>query len=156
MKGTSIVVTSPPKGHFEEGIISGTPKPGQFMEIVPNVAPIGGCFTWRVSSKTTGNTRMVVILREDALQGKTYADAYVSGSRCFLYFPLVGEECNVLTAAEAGTGSADAFHIGDDLGISSTGFAVPNSSYTSTPWLVLEHIVQSPADTPTLVWSKRQ
>lgn len=154
-RGTRIVVGTPPRGVFEECTVSGTPKPGTIMEMVPGVAPIGGRFKYRASSVTAGTARMIVILCEDRLQGKTFNDAYVDGSRGFLYFPLPGEDINLLMSAQAGTGSADAFRIGDLIGISAAGLGNPNASYAATPFVVQEHIVETPAQTPTLVWTKR-
>ena len=155
MKGNDIILSSPPRGPVEEGIISGTPKPGTIMEIVPGTAPVNGRFTWRASTVTTGNARMVAILCADNLQGKLPTDAYVSGTRGRIYFPLIGEEVNVLFAPEPGTGSVSTVKIGDLLGINTSGLAVPNSSYPSTPFQSLEYITENPSQTATLVWCKR-
>lgn len=155
MRGNEIIVSAFPQGKFMEGTITDTSKPGTCMEIVPNSTMQGGRFQYRASSKTTGATREIIVLLPDPMQGGLPTAAYVANTRCFMYVPIVGEQMNVLTAAEPGTGSADAFHIGDLLGVNSSGLSVPNSAYTSTPWTVQEHIVQSPADTPTLVWVER-
>lgn len=154
MKGNDIVLSVPPRGVMEEGIVSGTPKPGTVMQIKAGTAPVNGRFTWEASSVTSGSPRMLALLLADPEQGKLPTDAYVSGTRCFLYFPLIGEEVNVLTAAEPGTGSADTFKIGDVLGVSNAGLAIPNSAYTFTPFTALEYLVQTPADTQTLLWVK--
>lgn len=156
MRGSEIIVTSEPKGQFEEGTVSGTPLPGMIAEIVPQSAQVrGGRYSWRASSVTTGSFRDVWVFREDNQQGKTATDAYVNGTACFLYAPLIGEDINVLLAAEPGTGSADAVKVGDLLGCDNSGHVVPNSAYTSTPFKVMEHLSESPAQTPTLIWCKR-
>ena len=46
MMGTNVIVVTSPNGRKIEGIISGTPKPGTWMQIKPSVAPINGRFTW--------------------------------------------------------------------------------------------------------------
>lgn len=113
MKGNEVVLASPPKGHFIEGIIDGTPLPGTIMQLKAATAPVGGRHTWEVYNQSADGVRgIIAVLREDHLQGKTVSDAYVSGSRGFLYCPIMGEELNVRVSA-AGTGTGDAVAIGD-------------------------------------------
>lgn len=105
MLGSSIILTSEPRGQFIEGFVYGTPKPGTCMQVKSGTAKSGGRFTYEVYTPgTDGEQREVLILLEDSLQGKTYADAYVSGERCFLYAPIAGEEFNMRLADVAGTG----------------------------------------------------
>jgi hypothetical protein len=161
MKGSTIQLTSPPRGVFDEGTIIDTSSPGTIMEVVPDSAisggdvPTGGRFSWRHSSATVGNPRQITVLLDDPLQGFLPTKAYVANTRCFLYTPVMGEDINILTAPEPGTGSVSSFHVGDLLGIDATGRAVPNSSYTSTPFTSMEHLTQSPNDTATLLWCRR-
>src|SRR4051812_27733305 len=104
-KGNEIIVTSNPKGMFLEGIVSGTPKPGTMMEIKPSAGYAANRFTWQVFQPgTDGKKRLCVVLLPDQLQGKLATDAYVDGTRCFLYCPIPGEEMNILLADVAGTG----------------------------------------------------
>lgn len=155
MRGNEIIVSAFPQGKFLEGIITDTSKPGTIMEIVPGCTLIGGRQSYRASSKTTGATREILVLLPDSMQGMLPTGAYVANTRGFLYAPIAGEQMNILTAAEPGTGSVDTFKVGDVLGINSSGLAVPNSAYTSTPFTVQEYLTQSPADTPTLLWCER-
>lgn len=155
MRGSEIIVSAHPQGKFLEGVITDASKPGTIMEIVPGFVLQGGRQGYRASTTTTGSSREILVLREDNLQGKTVNDAYVPNTRGFLYAPLAGEDINVLTASEPGTGSVDTFKVGALLGVNSSGFAVPNSSYTSTPFTSQEYLTQSPADTPTLLWVQR-
>lgn len=139
--GTEIVCQADPKGTFLEGIVSGTPKPGTWMEIVPGVAPVNGRYTWRARTAQHGVKRLNVILREDHLQGKTASDAYVSGTRCFLYVPQEGEELNALIQYQAGTGTSADDDIGERLEINYGGML--QGVVTSTndaPCILLENI----------------
>lgn len=116
----SIIISSQPKGTFLEGIVSGTPKPGTCMEIV-STARVNGRFTWQAQS-TDGSRKAVVVLLEDRLQGKLITDAYVTGTRCFLYAPAAGEEIHVLKEDISGTGSAlEDLSVGEYLKINANG-----------------------------------
>lgn len=156
MMGTKIVVTSP-NGRSLEGIISGTPKPGVWMQIKPSVAPINGRFTWEPAG-TSGNVgdgspRLLALLDIDAYQGKTYDDAYVSGTRCFLWCPLPGDEVNVRKADISGTGSTlEDLNIGEKmLIVDGTGFSSPSAvglvaSPVVYPMTTLETVTDQPAE----------
>src|SRR5262252_5965258 len=85
MKGTEIIVSAYPRGVREECVISGTPKPGTCLEIVPATLPINGRFTYRLVTRANGSKGPVVIAEKDRLQGKTELDAYVSGTQGFIY-----------------------------------------------------------------------
>lgn len=144
-KGTEVIVTSEPKGVFEECIISGTPKPGTCMEIVPATAPVGGRFTYRAITRADGAIGPICVLREDSLQGKTLDDAYVSGTRGFLYWPVAGEQLNMLINDVAGTG--DDYAIGDALMVEqTTGQLKDNSGGASAPFRCLEVVTDPAAD----------
>lgn len=115
MKGTKILLSAEPRGVFLEGPVSGTPKPGTVMQIKAATEPIGGAFTWEAfDAGADGDQRLIAVLLEDRLQGRTYADAYADGERGFLYIPIAGEEFNMLVAAP-GTGTSDSVAIGDLL-----------------------------------------
>jgi len=119
-KGNDIIVASTPRGKFIEGIVSGTPKPGTLMQIKAAVEPVGGRLTYEAYAPgTDGERRPILVLLADDLQGKLATDAYVTGTRCKLYAPIMGEEMNVLVSA-AGTGTGDSIAIGDLL-IGNTG-----------------------------------
>ena len=128
MKGNKIVVKSP-FGRDGEGLVSGTPKPGTLMQIKASVEPVGGKFTYEAYAPGVGDgaPRELIILTEDDYQGKTADDAYVSGTRCFLWFPLPGDELNVRKANISGTSSAtEDLNIGERLLIvDGTGFVSP-------------------------------
>lgn len=150
--GNKIVVTTPPKGVFNEGIVSGTPKPGTVMEIVAATEPQSGRHTWQVYQPgTDGEQRPVAVLVEQALLGGISTTEYADGDRCHLYFPLPGEELNVLAKNLGGTatGSGDSFAIGDMLILDSgTGKVIATTgSPESEPFQVLETVAEITEDT---------
>lgn len=149
-RGNEIVLSVDPKGHFTEGIVSGTPKPGTFMTIKQGVEPDGGGrLTYEVfdGGGTDGVRRGIYILREDNLQGKTKDTAYADGDRCFLYKPLPGDELNVLVKNISGT--SDSFAIGDQLIIDdATGKAIATTgSVENEPLEVMETVAAITEDT---------
>lgn len=158
-KGRSIIVSSNPKGFFQEGIISGTPKPGTCMEKVPATTTVGGRFTYRAVTRADGAIGPIIILTEDDLQGKlgvsasaaytggppAPGDAYVSGTRGFLYYPQAGEDFNMIVASVAGT--ADDVAIGDLFGVEQTsGKLKANNSFAATPFEANEVVTDPTAD----------
>lgn len=149
-KGTEIVLAGEPQGVFLEGIISGTPKPGTIMQIKAATTPVAGRFTYEARSTTAGSKGLIAVLLKDSLQGKTETDAYVSGTRGFLYCPLMGEDLNCLVGDVAGT--ADDVAIGDLFGVNNDGTLKANSSYTSAPFAALEVVTDPTA--AYLLWVK--
>lgn len=139
MKGNEIILSNDPRGRFLEGIVSGTPKPGTIMQLQAGTEPVGGRHTWEVFNQASdGTVALIAVLLPDALQGKLATDAYVSGTRCFLYCPVAGEELNVLVA-HAGTGTGDAIAIGDRFMVDDgTGLLIANSGGASVPFIALE------------------
>ncbi len=156
MKGNLIVVTSP-YGRKLEGIVSGTPKPGVWMQIKPSVAPIGERFTWEAAGVSgnvgDGSPRLLALLDIDQYQGKGVDDAYVDGKRCFMWCPLPGDEVNVRKADVSGTGSAtEDLNIGEKmLIVDGTGYSSPVvvgvvASPVVYPMTVLEAVTDQPAE----------
>lgn len=144
-RGNKIIVSADPQGTFMEGTVSGTPKPGTLMEIVPATALTrGGRPTFRAKSLTAGSKGPVFVLLEDDLQGFSRDTAYVSGKPCRIYAPIAGEELNLIVASVAGT--ADDIAIGDLMGIDANGKLHANSSYTSAPFAAMEVITDPTAD----------
>lgn len=157
MKGNKILVTAHPKGNFGECIIVGTPKPGTIMEIDSGVSPVAGTFSWQAAGTNTGangdmaadgDKTIIAVLLEDKNQGKIYSDAYAAGDRGFLYFPIPGDEFNLLLQNEEGTGEAVA--IGDFLMVDDgTGKVMEaDNNAESQPFVALEAVSAITADTP--------
>lgn len=144
-QGNNIIAAAHPRGMFREGYISGTPKPGIGLEIVAATALVNGRETLRAITRATGAIGNVTVLNVDWMQGKTTADAYVSGSRCFAYDPVAGEELNMLVADVSGT--ADDVAIGDLFGLEqTTGKLKANSTYASAPFVAMETVTDPAAD----------
>ncbi len=116
MKGTRIIVTSKPRGVFEDvKIASGrTPKPGTLMEIKPSTAHVGGIFTYQeygVQAASSGqyvaadgDKKAVAVLLERDQDGSIYSDAYAAGDMARIYWPAMGEQFNILAEDVVGTG----------------------------------------------------
>jgi hypothetical protein len=150
MRGSQILIQGEPQGTWDEGTITDTSKPGTVMEEVPGTAYANGRPSWRARALTAGAKGVVAVLLPDTLQGKTATDAYVSGTRCFLYFPIAGENLNMLVGDVTGTG--DTIAIGAKFGINNDGKLKADSTYTSAPFEAQETLTALTAD--TLVWMK--
>ena len=142
-----IVLATEPQGVFLEGTIVGTPLPGTVMEIVPATEPVNGRFSWRVATPGADGNRMpIVVLLADSLQGKVVTDAYVTGTRGFLYAPAMGETLNMILQDVAGT--ADDHAIGDLLIVDNgTGELIATTGTPeSEPFKVLETVTDPTTD----------
>src|SRR6266849_462050 len=124
MRGTKIIVSSPPRGRFDEGILGDTSSPGTMMQIKDAVScDSTGVFTFvHYAPGADSDSRVTCILLEQLLlEGQPPAFpgsnpvAGVQGARCRVYYPLAGEEMNILVKGQAGTGSANAFTVGERL-----------------------------------------
>lgn len=152
-RGTEIIVSANPQGEFTEGTIIGTPKPGTVMEIDATAAipGPGGRMSYRVYQPgTDGQRRVIWILLPDSLQGKLNTDAYVTGTRGFLYCPRAGEQFNMLLGDVAGT--ADDHTKGETLEVDTgTGKLIAHTgSPEADPFRLLETVTDPVAD--TLAW----
>lgn len=173
--GNRIVVAPHPMGRWEEIIISGTPKPGQFMGIKGSVAPVGGNpagagrFTYEPAGVTAaagskgmnadGDRIAVGIL---CAPGESAASppiglattAYADGDRAMIYWPCNGDQLNCLFQNAAGT--ADDVLVGDKLIIDDgTGkVLVSTGTVEKEPLEAREALTDPTADTLILcVWT---
>lgn len=124
MQGNEIIVSpgiNGPRGLLENGIVSGTPKPGTCMEMKAATANVDGRFTWLVAGTVQvfdGQPMPVVVLLPDSSRGKLATDAYVDGEICFLYWPVVGDRLNMRIANPSGDiAIGDKFEIDDGTGV---------------------------------------
>lgn len=154
-RGSTIVVSPFPKGHYVEGIlgVGVTPKPGQIVQIDASVALVGGRHTWKLYDADADGGRPkgpFIVMTEDAEQGRTVDDAYVAGERGFGYIPVPGDELNLLVANLAGT--ADDHVKGEVLIVDdTTGKMIATTGTPETEVAVLlEDITDPTAD--TLAW----
>jgi len=103
----------------------------------------------------------VAVLLEDYLQGGSATQAYVSGSWGMLYWPVAGDELNMIVKYEAGTGTHGEELIGTELEIQgSTGklqakgtFNTPSGAHVSAPFMMMEQLV-TPFTADSLTWCK--
>jgi hypothetical protein len=150
--GNEIIVSAHPRGHFEEIIVSGTPKPGTCLSPT-TAARVGGRRTMEPAGTTAslgmgadGDLIPVCVLLPDHLQGKGPTDALVAGQRAMVYYPIAGEELNVLF--QNNTGTADDIAVGDKLMIDDgTGKILKSAGPpASEPFVAMEAIVDPTAD----------
>jgi hypothetical protein len=171
-KGTKIIVSSEPHGTFEEGIINDTSSPGYLVERVTSKAFQGnvGWFQAR-QTQSAGGVGPVCVLLEDQLQGKVgvkyvfgagtssggvtvaglpqVGDAYVANTRCRVYWPIAGEQLNLVLGDVAGTG--DTVSQGALFGANNNGKIIADSSYNDAPFQAMETLTALTADTPLWV-----
>jgi len=127
-KGNKTIVTAHPRGVFEEIIVVGTPKPGVIMNILGATAPRGGRNSYEPAGTTAAagskgmsadGDRIPIGVLLSCLDhtacppGRTADDAYVTGERGALYWPVNGEELNMIFQNASGT--ADDVTVGDKL-----------------------------------------
>ncbi len=123
MRGTRILITSKPRGVFEDIYVSGTPRPGVCMEIKPSTDPVGGLFTYQPAGTEAGSggqymtedgdKKAIAVLLEYDQEGGIYSRLYVSGELGRIYWPAMGEQLNM--QIEDISGTADDYIIGTEL-----------------------------------------
>lgn len=148
-KGNEIVVSENPRGRFTEGTIRTAEKPGTLVQIDvseglnANGRPQFEAF----DAGADGDQRLIAVLVEDNLSGKIATDAYAAGDQCRVYFPLPGDEINMLVENLAGTGDDHSF---GDLLMANDGtgkLVATTGSPESEPFQLLEAITDPTADT---------
>lgn len=156
MKGTRILITSKPRGVFEDVYITGTPKPGTVMEIKPSTEPVGNIFNYQAYGtqaaateqyvSNDGDRKCIAVLLEKDQEGKTYDDAYVAGDMGRVYFPVMGEQLNMLFEDVSGTG--DDLIIGEECMVDDgTGkILTADNNAEVHPFTVLETVTNPMAD----------
>lgn len=161
--GTNIIVSEKPKGVFREGIGSGTLYPGMIVEKT-STAPSGGRFTYQARSTTAGSKGAIaVVLGSQGVAGllgflgvgaalspggNAVGDSISSGERISIYYPVAGEDLNLVVGSVAGT--ADDVAIGAKFGVNNDGKLKADSSYTSCPFESNETITDPTTD--YLLW----
>lgn len=159
-RGARILVSSDPKGVFREVTVVGTPKPGTCMTPVPGTAIDGNGI---ISMEPAGTSAGLMAADGDRIPvavllggadattavppGKTSDDAYVTGERGTVYFPIPGEELNVLFQNQSGT--ADDVVVGTTKLIidDGTGKILPTTgSPEAEPFVALESVTDPTAD----------
>ncbi len=151
-KGSKIIITADPKGHFEQVVISGSALyPGMLVETVAATERKNGHRTVQAVSRTAGTKGSICVLVGDNPQGFISTTVFVTGTQALAYWPLNGDELNMLIKDVTGTGDATA--IGDKYGVNATGSLTKDTgSYASTPFEVQETIAAGGITADTLVW----
>lgn len=145
MKGSKIIVSGDPRGVWLEGTIFGTPKPGICVTIRATALVGDEPVFEPYNVASDGKASVVGILLEDSGQGRTYNDAYVTGTKCQVYFPLMGEQFNIWFQNQSGT--ADDVAIGDLFMLDDgTGQLLANSSGDMVPFVAMETLTDPTAD----------
>jgi len=162
MKGTRIIIASEPRGVFEEITVVGTPKPGTVMEIKPSTAAVQNRFSYQVYGTQAyssgqyvdndGDRKCIAVLVEKDHEGGTYDDAYADGDLGQIYYPLPGEQLNMLVADESGTG--DDHVIGQEMMVKDgTGtLIIADTDAEAHPFTLLEAATDPTAD--ALTWCR--
>lgn len=152
-RGNNIIVTSDPKGRFEEGIIATAESPGTIVERDASVALKSGRHTYKKYAQSADGDQPLGafwVLLADKLQGKTSTDAYTAGDRAFFYAPEPGDELNLLLADIAGTGDDHA--LGEKLMVDTgTGRLIATTGSPETEVAQLLEVVTDPT-AATLAW----
>lgn len=162
--GNKIIIASEPGGRIEECFVSGTPKPGTIMELKVGTAAVGGRWTYEPAGTTAANSTYsgmavdgnrlpiaVLLCSTDHAAcppGLGPTDAYTDGARGAVYFPLMGEELNVLLKDESGTAADQDFVPGTKLIVDDgTGKLIASAgSPESEPFICLETKTDLAAD----------
>ena len=160
-RGNEIIVSAQPKGVFLEGWIFGALFPGIVVQVRGSVAEQSGRFTYEAYAPgADGNRRAIMVLLPDQLQGKLATDAYVSGDRCFLYCPIMGEQLNMLVADVPGTGTGTgegaewtAGNVGDMMMVDSgTGMLIDSAGAPESEPFETREIQAVPSWGNNLIW----
>ena len=160
-RGNKILITSEPRGRFEEIVVAGTPKPGTCM-YPKNTANVQGHRTMEPAGTTAalgmgadGDMIPVAVLLSSldhaaAPPGKIATDAYADGDLGVVYYPVEGDELNVLFLNAAGT--ADDVTLGMKMIIDDgTGQILPTAgTVESEPFVAREAFTDPTAD--KLLW----
>jgi hypothetical protein len=149
MKGNTIILSSEPRGKFEEFVVASgesTLFPGMFVRKT-TAALQNGRASVQHRDAADGAIGPICILVEDNFQGglPNPTAAFTAGARVRGYWPVQGEEMNCLLGDVPGTADIVTRH--DLFGIASTGKIKANSSYTSPVFEAIESLPALTADT---------
>lgn len=144
-----ILLSDNPRGRKLSGVANGVIKPGMRVQIdVSEGRSANGLYTFEpfdpVGTGTIGNrgAAMMIVL-EDAVQGRTVTDAYADDELLQVYCPVIGDELLVLL-----DDGSDAVSFGDMLISRGDGtFTETTGSVESEPFQALETVGNITSDT---------
>jgi hypothetical protein len=152
LRGNKVVISSPQNGKQRAGVLGDTSAAGTCMEIQTPFYQ-GGQHLYRAFQPgTDGLRRQVIVLLEDDIQGfgilksDGTPNAGVSGTMRQFYWPVPGDEMNMLIKDIAGTADD---HTAGDLLIINTGtgkLIASTGSEQSDPFVLLETVIDPTAD----------
>ena len=151
--GNQIVLTVDPRGRYIEYVVSGALLPGTIVQVKAATArDAGNRLTAEAYNKSgSGKPGLIGVLDYNKQFGKGPTDAYTSGERGLVYFPLPGDELNCIIGDVSGTGATSDFSIGDSLMVQDgTGYLIDALTGTaaalSAPFELQEAIVDLAAN----------
>lgn len=117
MLGNNIILTPEPRGRRTEGVAAVDLLPGTVVQVKTAVAPdAGNRLTFEpYNTVASGVPKIIAIVDANWLEGQTADTTILAGKRVFVYYPLPGDELNMLVDDVAGTGATSDFAIGDPL-----------------------------------------
>jgi len=138
----TILLTSAPAGRFLEGYLTDAGgsdvKPGHGMQIDVSEDEVGGRKFWEPYGGTSGHRKLIAILLENELIGKTCEDGIEDGQKIRMYCPIPGDELLVRVSA-TGTGTGDSLAVGDKLILANGGtFIKTTGTPEAEPFEVME------------------
>jgi len=98
------------KGHHDEGITDATVYPGEAVRMAAD-----GHYDPETLAADAAAGRGLIIAKEDALQGKTVADAYAATDVLFVYVPIPGDVIHALVK------TGENIDVGDYLDVEGAG-----------------------------------
>jgi hypothetical protein len=139
----TIVLTPAPVGRFLEGYLTAGAsglKPGHALQIDVSEAEVGGRKFWEAYGGTSGHRKLIAILLENELIGKTCEDAIEDGQKIRMYVPIPGDELLVRVSA-TGTGTGDSQAVGAKLILANGGtFIATTGTPEAEPFEVMEAV----------------
>lgn len=151
--GNEIILTPEPRGRRLEAVIEGGLYPGTCVMLKSGATPDAGnrltFVAWNKSAQ--GVPGAIAVLDYDRLSGRSADDAIPDGQRGFVYYPMAGDELNMLVQDQAGTGATSDFSVGDTLEPEDgTGLLIdvtPSAGGRAGPFECMENYNDMSADT---------
>lgn len=159
MKGNSILINGPQaRGVSKSATIDDTSYPGTMMQVTPAAALVNGRpHVEHYQPAADGDPRVKIVLVDDYTQGGLWSLPATVGANVKIYYPLPGEEINVVVAAQVGTGNANAYTIGERLiPQHTTGQMIAEATSSFAAWFMAMEAITITADAVGWVWVETQ
>jgi hypothetical protein len=148
--GNEILISNNPRGRIVEGTIDAALKPGTVVMIDASATGLNanGRIGYTTYDKGQDGVKVLVaVLLEDMGQGKLATAAYAANDQCRVYYPLAGDELNMLLLDISGT--ADDHSFGELLMVDNQSgkLVAVAGSPEEEPFQLLETVTDPAADT---------